>query len=164
MGIRIFIALSLLSFLLGCKKETKPTYLLREGLYSIILYPDEGLSPHTNPKRNYYFIEKNAFHLAYSYGKGDDTICYERMAGNLIPSMDSIYIPSLQISQGFFKVCASENEKYGGDSFVFYPSKITLNEGTLCPTLNGRYRIQYPNEWYKSLEYGRFEMGVIWLK
>ncbi|OYU97117.1 MAG: hypothetical protein CFE21_02165 [Bacteroidetes bacterium B1(2017)] len=160
MGIKRILLLSCVSFLLGCKKEQKENYYFKEGLYGIVMHPDEGLPPHTNPNVFYYYIQRNEFFPAHYWGKGQDTFCLIQTAGNLIPGVDSLYLPRLRVASTNNSACGFYDEEFGGDTFILFPSKLVPINGII----EGRYSIQWSKKGSGKIEYGTFGMYTMRLK
>ncbi|OYU97118.1 MAG: hypothetical protein CFE21_02170 [Bacteroidetes bacterium B1(2017)] len=158
MGIKRILLLICIVSIIGCKKEIKENYYFKEGIYSMTLIPDEGLPPRTHPLVCYFYIKENRFFPAENAGTRKDTFCLERESGILISTADSVYIPRLRIAKSFYSVCTFEDEKYGGDTFVLFPSKLTPIQWNNGGGFSGRYRLIWPRDPTSKTEYGTFEM------
>jgi hypothetical protein len=104
------------------KKEVVSANLLPDGKGT--LYLETNSQSHSSER---YYLKNNVLYTLRYNSSGNDTICFDREAGELfLNSEGTINISNLNFANSLsIDPCSFENDLYGGDTMICHFTKIT---------------------------------------
>jgi hypothetical protein len=127
----------------SCKKKEKPILInvIEDGGYQLKFITDQNSASYYT-----YKVKSNQFFLQYIYINIGDTVCFDRVAGQISSVNDSLQISNLHMMWSSIDICKFRNDFSGGDFFIFHFSNLKpYVDNASRKGLMGDVCYKYPN-------------------